>query len=204
MNKQLITRTFISAASLLLLAGCGATNEPQTGEEESGQSQVQESSSASESSTQSDSGMGDMKHDESGELPEGIKEAENPKYAIREEVSLQTDHMDGMNGAQGKVVGAYDTAAYEVTYTPTNNGETVENHKWVVQEEIADSGDELLEPGTEVTLEAFHMEGMKGAEATIDFANDSVVYMVDYQPTSGGHVVKNHKWVTEDELAPAE
>lgn len=203
MNKQLITRTFISVASLVLLSGCGATKETQSSGEESSPSQTQESRSASESSTQSDSSMGHMKHDESGELPEGIKNAENPKYAVEEDVMIQTDHMEGMNGAHGKVVGAYDTVAYEVTYIPTNGGEKVENHKWVVQEEIADSGDGVLEPGTEVTLEAFHMEGMKGAEATIDSAKDSIVYMVDYQPTSGEEVVQNHKWVIEDELSPA-
>jgi len=25
--------------------------------------------------------------------------------------------------------------------------------------------------------------------------------MVDYQPTNGGDVVRNHKWLTEEELA---
>ncbi|MGV2448111.1 UNVERIFIED_CONTAM: DUF1541 domain-containing protein, partial [Bacillus sp. ATCC 13368] len=30
------------------------------------------------------------------------------------------------------------------------------------------------------------------------------VYMVDFTPTSGGEEVKNHKWVTESELSPAE
>lgn len=49
-------------------------------------------------------------------------------------------------------------------------------------------------------LEARHMEGMEGATATIDDAVTSTVYMVDYQPTDGGEVVRNHKWLTEEEL----
>lgn len=56
------------------------------------------------------------------------------------------------------------------------------------------------DPGEEVTLEARHMEGMQGATATIDDAVTSTVYMVDYQPTDGGEVVRNHKWLTEEEL----
>lgn len=51
-----------------------------------------------------------------------------------------------------------------------------------------------------MTLEARHMEGMEGATATIDDAVTSTVYMIDYQPTDGGEVVRNHKWLTEEEL----
>lgn len=76
----------------------------------------------------------------------------------------------------------------------------MENHKWVIQEEIKDAGNKQLKPGSEVTLEADHMKGMKGAKATIDSAEKTTVYMVDYTPT-GGKKVKNHKWVTEDELS---
>jgi hypothetical protein len=45
------------------------------------------------------------------------------------------------------------------------------------------------------------MEGMKGAEAEIVSSEKTVVYMVDYTPASGEKEVKNHKWVTEDELS---
>ena len=68
------------------------------------------------------------------------------------------------------------------------------------EEEIAESTESAVEPGEEVTLEARHMEGMEGATATIDDAVTSTVYMVDYQPTDGGEVVRNHKWLTEEEL----
>ena len=48
------------------------------------------------------------------------------------------------------------------------------------------------------------MEGMKGAEAVIDAAEETTVYMVDYTPTNGGKKVTDHKWLTEDELEARE
>lgn len=47
------------------------------------------------------------------------------------------------------------------------------------------------------------MEGMKGAEATIEDAVTETAYMVDYTPTNGDDAVKDHKWVTADELEEA-
>lgn len=58
-----------------------------------------------------------------------------------------------------------------------------------------------MEPGTQVTLNAAHMEGMQGATVEIDTAEETTVYMVDYMPTTGGVKVTNHKWVTESELS---
>ncbi|PFO09742.1 hypothetical protein COJ85_01030 [Bacillus sp. AFS076308] len=145
--------------------------------------------------------MGDMNHAGSGEVPEGLKAAENPTYKVGSQAIIKADHMEGMNGAEATIVGAYDTIAYAVTYTPTTGGEPVKNHKWVIQEEIKDAGDQALEPGTKVTLEADHMEGMKGATGTIDSAEKTTVYMVDYTSTTGGEKVTNHQWVTESELS---
>lgn len=45
------------------------------------------------------------------------------------------------------------------------------------------------------------MKDMKGATAQINSAEHTTVYMIDYTPTTGGDKVKNHKWVTEDELS---
>lgn len=113
--------------------------------------------------------------------------------------------MDGMKGAEATIVGAYETNAYAITYTPTNGGEKVENHKWVVQEEIDEAkGDEALDPGTEVTITADHMEGMEGATGIINSVENTTVYMIDYTPTDGGDKVINHKWVTEEELSDKE
>ena len=40
---------------------------------------------------------------------------------------------------------------------------------------------------------------MKGARATIDYSTQEDVYMVDVD--ADGTMLKNHKWVTESELA---
>ncbi|WP_110926761.1 YdhK family protein [Bacillus massiliglaciei] len=188
MKKSLIYSLF--AAIILVLGACSSDGGESTGsEKEMDHSEMDHS---------------EMEHTQSGEVPEGLKEAENPKYEVGSEVILKEGHMKGMKGAKAKVTGAYDTAAYIVSYEPTTGGERVTDHKWVIQEEIKEAGDTVLEAGTKVTLEADHMEGMKGAAAEIESGEQTVVYMVDYTPTDGGEEVKNHKWVTEDELEAAE
>ena len=208
MNKKKIIGGVITLSSLALLAACTPQD---SGNQESVDTSEQSSTPTVENSSESDmmnesesmDDMGGMMHDDSGEIPEGLQEAENPTYPVGDTVTIQTDHMAGMEGATGTIVGAFDTVAYEVTYEPTNGDSIVENHKWVLKEEIpeARNQEEPLSEGTEVTLEASHMEGMEGATATIDSAEETTVYMLDYQPTDGGEMVKNHKWVTEDELS---
>ena len=136
-----------------------------------------------------------------GPAPAGIAEATDPTYPVGTEVTLTADHMEGMDGANATIAGAYDTYTYAVDFTPSAGGEPVKDHKWVVQQEIKDAGDERLADGTEVTLEAEHMEGMKGAKATIASSTEETVYMVDYE--SDGMTMTNHKWVVESELKPA-
>ena len=111
---------------------------------------------------------------------------------------------EGMEGAEATIVGAFDTTAYEVSYDPTNGDPRVENHQWVIQEEIMDAGTDPFGVGSEVMLVAEHSEGMSGATATIDAAETTTVYMVDYIDTVTGETIKNHKWVTESELSPIE
>ena len=136
-----------------------------------------------------------------GPAPEGIEKAASPKYPAGTEVTLTAEHMEGMDGANATIAGAFDTYTYAVNFTPTTGGNPVKDHKWVVQEEIKDAGDQRLADGTEVTLEAEHMEGMKGAKATIASSTDQTVYMVDYE--SDGMTMTNHKWVVESEIKPA-
>ncbi len=135
-----------------------------------------------------------------GPVPEGMTEAADPEYPVGSEVVLTADHMHGMDGATATIVGAYDTFTYAVSYTPTDGGDPVTDHKWVVQEEIENAGDERLADGTEVTLLADHMEGMKGATASIDFSTDETVYVVDYE--ADGMKMTNHKWVVASEIKP--
>lgn len=143
----------------------------------------------------------DMNHSSStGVVPENLKTENNPTFPTGSEAIIQTNHMESMDQAEAVISGAYQTTAYSVSYKPTTESETVWNHKWVIHEELEDAGDAPLEPGSKVTLNADHMEGMKGAEATIETAKDTTVYMVDFVPTNGADEVLNHKWVIEDEL----
>src|SRR5699024_6519589 len=115
-----------------------------------------------------------------------------------------TDHKAGMKGAEATIDGAYDTTAYTASYTPTDGGEPVEDHKWVIHEELENPDEAPLEAGTEVTMNATRMEVMDSATAEIDGASEIVVYMVSYTSTDDNEEVSNHKWVTEDELSPVE
>lgn len=179
--QKIVIGVVFSLTAALMLSACASDNK--------------------ETGTHENMDHSNMNHTATGEVPEGLKVANNPTYEVGSKAILETDHMEGMKGAEATIVGAYDTTAYVISYTPTSGGEKVENHKWVIQEEIKDAGDKTLEPGTKVTIEANHMAGMEGATAEIDSAEQTTVYMVDYIPTSGGDVVKNHKWVTESELS---
>lgn len=203
----------VFASSMLLLAACNTDEGTQL--DDSDLTIVDESDEATEDSndtsedTQEEdddmhSGHGDMMHDESGELPEGLQEAENPTYPVGTEVILETTHMSGMEGAEAVISGAFDTVVYEVSYTPTSGDELVENHRWIVHEEIEEAQEEPLEPGMEITLNARHMDGMEGAAGTIDFAEETTIYMVDFMPMDGNEMIRNHQWITENELRSAE
>ena len=204
MKKNRILTGILSISAATLLAACSTDTGSQESAAESEASSIEsmaEESSMSGMDEMEGNDMEGMVHDDSGEIPEGLKEAENPTYNVGETATITDGHMEGMEGAEATIVGAFDTVAYEVSYDPTNGGPREENHKWVIHEEIADAGEEPFEPGDEVTLEANHMEGMEGATATIDDAKSTTVYMIDYQPTTGGEEVKNHKWITDSELS---
>src|SRR5690625_869264 len=191
----------VSLFTISVLSACAGETETEDTNNENNTEQN------SEESTQDD--MEGMDHSEmhmsgSGDVPEGLKEADNPTYEVGSQAIIESDHMEGMKGAEATIVGAYDTTVYTVSYIPTTGGEKVTNHKWVIHEEIEEAGDEPFEPGTEVTLNADHMEGMNGATAVIDSAEETTVYMVDFIATDSGEEVKNHKWVTESELSPVE
>ncbi|MFJ8260505.1 DUF1541 domain-containing protein [Rummeliibacillus sp. NPDC094406] len=167
----------------------------------------------------------DMNQSTTGIVPNGVKKAVNPKYPDGSQVTINANFVEGMKGAKATIVGAYDTVAYAVTYTPatgtttgtttgtsttgtsttgtpTTGGAVVKNHKWVIQEEIRSADNKTLQPGAKVTLEADHLPGMKGAMATIDSSKKTTVYMVNYTPTNGGTEVKNYQWLIESELSP--
>lgn len=66
-----------------------------------------------------------------------------------------------------------------------------------------DSKSSTFNVGDTVILSADHMPGMQGSIGKIDSINDGA-YEVDYWPTDGSEEVKNHKWVTADEMKPTD
>jgi transcription antitermination factor NusG len=189
MKKRTKLPTILSlfAALFLVLGAC--SNSDDKSKEEKEENEHKEHSEM------------DMNHSSSGDVPEGLKAAENPTYEVGSQAIIESGHMESMKGAEATIVGAFDTTAYAISYTPATGGEKVENHKWIIHEEIKDAGEVTYEPGAEVTVNASHMEGMNGAVAEVESAEKTTVYMVEFTPTTGGEKVKNHKWVTESELS---
>ena len=183
--------TMLSFASLITLSACGGNSNEDSSHHEASEAVQQETSTTDHHAH--------MQHSSDGKLPEGVKEASNPTFPIGSTAIMKAEHMEGMNGVEATIVGAFDTTAYSVSYTPTNGGGPVKNHKWVIYEEVQLENNEPLKQNSEVVLKADHMEGMLGAKATIDSIEKTTVYMVDYT-SSTGEKVKNHKWVTESEL----
>lgn len=195
----------ITFGAALTLSACTGENAEDSNENQISQEQTNKMSGHDMGQDETSNGTegmdhSTMNHSANGEIPEGLQEAVNPTFPVGSKAIIQVDHMKGMKGAEATIVGAYDTTVYTVSYTPTNGGEPVTNHKWVIHEELEGAGEEPLEPGTEVTINADHMEGMQGAKATIDSAIETTVYMVNYTSTTGEKVT-NHKWVTESELS---
>lgn len=185
----------LAATGMLLFAGCTDT---QTEEEQPAQTEEEQSAQ-----TESTNENAEHDHDpDGGPPPEGIQEAEDPTYPVDSTVRLNADHMAGMQGSEATISGAFDTVTYSVTYTPTDGGDPVVDHKWVVHEELENPGEPPLEDGTEVVLDADHMEGMAGAEATVESSTDETVYMVDFE--MDGMEMTNHKWVVESEIEPVD
>lgn len=188
-NKKLGMMTMALSLSGLLVA-CGEDETTNTDTNMS--DQMEETMDGNDHSGMDMSGSGDV--------PEGLKSAENPTFAVGDKAIITEAHMPGMEGAEATIVGAYDTVVYSISYDPMHGGERVRDHKWIIHEEIVDAKADAYEPGDEVTVDAEHMNGMGGATATIDSAEETTVYMVDFELDNGERVT-NHKWVTEDELS---
>ena len=139
-------------------------------------------------------------HNDESKAPEDMTATTKGKFEQGDKVTITAGHMPGMKGAEATVKGAYKTHAYVVSYKPTNGDKKVNNHKWVVNEEIKEAPEHGFSAGDTVKLEADHMPGMKGATADVDDVKETTVYMVDYKSKDNGKTVKNHKWMTGDEL----
>lgn len=190
----------LTMAAAITLSGCAA------GDNEEAAPNNNQANNAEEEESH-DGGHGDhsgMDMSGSGEVPEGLKEKENPTFEVGSTATITDAHMPGMEGAEATIVGAYETTVYSISYDPTDGGDRVEDHKWIIHEEVKDAQEEPYQVGDEVEVDADHMEGMQGATATIDSAEETTVYMVDFTLTDSGEEVTNHKWVTESELSKEE
>ncbi|ANF97659.1 YdhK family protein [Paenibacillus bovis] len=200
MRKALMSAGIVT---LLIMTGCSNSDATHSAATDKNASNTVQGETAPDDSMAmgNETAGGQMHHSGSAELPAGLQTAQNPEFPVGTTVIMNMDHMPGMKGAQATIAGAYDTTVYSVSYTPVTGGEPVKNHKWVIHEELQDAGQSPLKPGSKAILNADHMPGMKGAQATIDLAQQTTVYMVDYTPTNGGEPVRNHKWVTGEELS---
>jgi hypothetical protein len=70
-------------------------------------------------------------------VQEEIKAAGNKTLKPGTKVILEADHMEGMKGASAEIVSSKKTTVYMVDYTPTNGGEKVKNHKWLIEDELS-------------------------------------------------------------------
>lgn len=203
-SRTTVTIAAIIAAASLGLGACSNTSTETGIAPEEGTTAMSEHDhdQHADHSQEHDHGGGHDHKMDGGPAPEGIVEAADPTYPVGTEVILTADHMPGMNGAKATIVGAYKTITYAIDYTPTDGGEPVKNHKWVVQEELEGVGNDKLDDGAEVTVLADHMSGMEGATATIASSTEETVYMVDVD--ADGMEMKNHKWVVESEIEPAQ
>ncbi|GAB3081092.1 YdhK family protein [Corynebacterium aquatimens] len=209
-NPKVLSVAAAVFAGALALSACSPANEKEstqapTTEAHTMQSQPAEAMEHDHATMTSQAGQEHSGHDhpeDGGPAPEGMVMAENPAYPAGMKVQLDADHMPGMKGSPATIVGAYKTYTYAIDYTPVGGGEPVKNHKWVVQEEIEDAGSQRIPDGTVVTVLADHMKGMQGAKATVVSSTEETVYQVDVQ--ADGMTMKNHKWVTESEIKPAQ
>lgn len=207
--KRSLTLVALTLASALAVSACADAGETTTATTQNTTDTATETATETVTDTATDTttASAEQDHDghdhpaDGGPPPAGIDEAEDPTYPVGTEVILTADHMPGMDGAEATISGAFDTTAYSVSYTPTDGGEPITDHRWVVHEELVDPGQAPLPDGTEVVLDAEHMTGMQGAEATIDYSTQETVYMVDL--TVDGMDMTNHKWVTDSEIQPA-
>ena len=208
--KRSLTLAALTLVSALALSACADADETTTATTQNTTDTATETATETVTDTATDTTTTAAEEDhgghdhpaDGGPPPAGIDEAEDPTYPVGTEVILTADHMPGMDGAEATISGAFDTTAYSVSYTPTDGGEPITDHRWVVHEELVDPGQAPLPDGTEVVLDAEHMTGMQGAEATIDYSTQETVYMVDL--TVDGMDMTNHKWVTESEILPAQ
>lgn len=70
-------------------------------------------------------------------------------------------------------------------------------HDGSVPSSMVDASNPKFSVGSNITLLADHMSGMKGSEGEVVQAYETKIYEVSYQPTTEGKMVNNHQWVVK-------
>ncbi|MCS1352109.1 YdhK family protein [Mechercharimyces sp. CAU 1602] len=93
-----------------------------------------------------------------------------------------------------------EATSEENTSEESDSHEDMDHSSSEVPGGLEDAENPTYEVGSQAIIQADHMSGMEGAEATIVGSYDTVAYVVSYDPTNGGKRVKNHKWVINEEI----
>ncbi|EFV74652.1 hypothetical protein HMPREF1013_05109 [Bacillus sp. 2_A_57_CT2] len=78
---------------------------------------------------------GDPVKDHKWVIHEEIENAGEQPFKPGTEVTLNADHMKGMDGATAVIESSVETTVYMLDFT-TTTGEKVDNHKWIIEEEL--------------------------------------------------------------------
>lgn len=191
MSKKTIW-TLVAAAVVVVVAG--GVVLATSGKKSSSSKEMNMSGQKMSMSSSMDMSMANM----DSSLPTDLPNASQPKYAVGSKITVLATHMANMKGAKGTVAAAYDVKLYQVDYQPTNGGKKVTGHKWLTRDEFSDKQDH--QKGDMVTLTGDHMAGMKGAMATITKVENGPAYAINFEPTNGGKMVMNHKYLIESEI----
>ncbi|MBM7578057.1 YdhK family protein [Jeotgalibacillus terrae] len=197
MKKYSYLTAAFTMSTAMILSGCSGSDEEASADEED----IVET--AESGNPQPNEAFSDIDITGDGEIPEGLEMAEDPAFAEGDTVTINASHFPGMEGAEGTVVGAYQTNAYSISYEPSDGGDMVEDYHWVIDEETFSSSLQApYEEGAEVEITAQRVDGMYGVMAEIhSVQEDATVYMVDFSLTDREETVLNYKWLAEDELS---
>lgn len=204
-KRNIITSLSVAALSLSLLSGVVASADSMSNMHNMSSMKMDKKSTKKSSkkmnmkhSMMNGMMMDGLKMKMNSKLPKGLKKDNHAKFHVGQKVTLKAKHMSGMYNAKATVAGVYKTDLYEIDFMPTNGAKMVKNHKWVVASELKAKG--ALKAGKKVTVLADHMYDMKGAKGKIVKVHKGPAYVVTFKDTKTHMVIKNHKWLTQQEL----
>ena len=77
---------------------------------------------------------------------------------------------------------------------------TMDMHAVTPVENLSPAASPAYPVGTDALITADHMPGMKGAVARISGAFDTVLYAINYTRSDTAEVIKDHRWVIQEEI----